>query len=116
MLSVTDTHRYDGHLPPLPREPVLPLQECLEAVRALTTDTCVHQALALLQNPDDNYDPANKFNACDVFRLAWENVRGQECIPCFLEQLGDIIRSGACVQGRTTRLYQFILISPSLTA
>jgi len=107
-MLTTQTHDYDGCLPPLPRPPSLSLDECLEAVRKLTTDSAVHQALDLLSDPATNYDPANNLNACDVFRLAWELVREQQCLPSLLEQLSDIIHSGSCVQGRTTRLYQLI--------
>ena len=109
MLTV-NTHDYDGRLPLLTRRSSISLDDCISSIRSLTIDPLVHQALNLLQDPANNYDPVNKMNACDVLCLAWECVRTHDTVDYVLEQLADIIRSGSCLQGRTTRLYQLIFL------
>jgi hypothetical protein len=103
-----DVHSYDGHLPPLQQEPSLSLAQALEEVRSLTAEPKVHTALQLLGDPSTNHDPLNNLNASTLFCLAWEKVKPSGQYSYFFEQLADIVEFGPCLQGRTTRLYQFV--------
>lgn len=108
MTHVTDTHSYDGLLPPLLEVPQMTLAECLVQIRAQCSDPFALEALKLIESGVGNYDESNKLDAADVLRAGWERIRDTEVRSVYFEQLADIVRSGSCPQGRTTRLIQFL--------
>ena len=86
------------------------LEQCVREITELCPDPLVHRAVQLIASGGaGNDDRANQLDAQIVLRCSWERVRYTETMPTFFEQLADIILSGPCAQGRTTRLMQFLL-------
>jgi len=59
-----------------------------------------------------NYDSANKLHACDLLYLLYEKIMVEEepeYMRLMLEQL-DEMSTGSCSQGRTTRLFQALVM------
>ena len=68
------------------------------------------RCITLLKSKQGNNDSANKVSVEDILPYVWTNIKqfdpdGQFV---FYEQLSDIITSGSCPQGRTTRLFQLM--------
>ena len=63
----------------------------------------------LLSDSHNNYDNLNKIHVHDLLPRTWRFIRLYDlnAILVFLEQLSDIVTSGSCSQGRTTRILQF---------
>lgn len=103
-----NTHFYDGKLTTPLSLPQLSLQQCLEEITlAGVGNATALQALTLFVD-EAATDDLNNLNISTVLRVSWQCVRDTELIPLYLEQLSDIVTSGSCAQGRTTRLVQFI--------
>eukprot|EP00164_Ancoracysta_twista_P000741 GFYU01000975.1.p1 GENE.GFYU01000975.1~~GFYU01000975.1.p1 ORF type:complete len:446 (+),score=106.77 GFYU01000975.1:47-1384(+) len=67
------------------------------------------KALTLLEGDNRNWDAKNQVDARDIMRYLWRYVKKYGDISfrvLLYEQLGDIVRSGSCPQGRTTRVWQ----------
>ena len=67
-------------------------------------------AIILMKNDlKNNYDQINDIRVEDILPRVWRFVKKYEKsgIQIFIEQLAEIVTSGPCAQGRTTRLYQF---------
>jgi hypothetical protein len=61
----------------------------------------------------NNYDDKNKINVELLLPIIWNkmtNYNELTIYDIFVEQLSDIIISGPCAQGRTTRLIQLLSI------
>jgi hypothetical protein len=63
----------------------------------------------LTSTPNQNYDNLNIIDVQVLLPRTWRFVKlyDELGIEVFLEQLIDIVVSGPCAQGRTTRIYQF---------
>jgi hypothetical protein len=109
MVLSTETHSYDGKLSKLSDTPTLSLEQCVQEIQTQCSDPIVHRSLKLITSGVGNMDTANNLDASIVLRLSWERVRETEVITVYFEQLADIVMSGPCPQGRTTRLMQFLL-------
>lgn len=72
------------------------------------------KTLHLLANDRrNNYDDKNKINTELLIPIIWNKVKNYNELTIydiFVEQLSDIIISGPCSQGRTTRLIQLLSI------
>jgi hypothetical protein len=67
----------------------------------------------LLNDRKNNYDEKNKINVELLLPMIWNKVKDYNELTIydiFVEQLNDIIISGPCAQGRTTRLIQLLSI------
>ncbi len=66
-----------------------------------------------------NYDPANNLHACDLLYLLYEKIcvdENTEYLTLLLTQL-DEMATGLCPQGRTTRLFQtLVMLKNDLTS
>lgn len=107
----TETHSYDGKLTHIEIcEPTLSLEQCVQEVTSKCADSHALQAVQLIASGVGNMDNSNNLCATYVFRASWERVRDiEQLFPLYFEQLADIVLSGSCPQGRTTRLMQFLL-------
>ena len=72
------------------------------------------KTLYLLANDRrNNYDDKNKIHTELLIPIIWNKVKKYDELTIydiFVEQLSDIIISGPCSQGRTTRLIQLLSI------
>jgi hypothetical protein len=72
------------------------------------------KTLHLLANDRrNNYDDKNQINTELLIPIIWNKVKNYNELTIydlFVEQLSDIIISGPCSQGRTTRLIQLLSI------
>tara|TARA_B100001248_G_C27386408_1_gene459906 strand:- start:1209 stop:1604 length:396 start_codon:yes stop_codon:yes gene_type:complete len=72
------------------------------------------KTLHLLANDRrNNYDDKNKIHTELLIPIIWDKVKKYNELTIydiFVEQLNDIIISGPCSQGRTTRLIQLLSI------
>ena len=72
------------------------------------------KTLHLLANDrENNYDDKNKIHTELLIPIIWNKVKKYNELTIydiFVEQLSDIIISGPCSQGRTTRLIQLLSI------
>ena len=67
----------------------------------------------LANDRKNNYDTKNKINIELILPNIWKKIKNyndNSLYLVFIEQLSDIIISGPCSQGRTTRIIQFLLI------
>lgn len=67
----------------------------------------------LANDRNNNYDKLNKINVELLLPITWNKIKKINELTIynlFVEQLSDIITSGPCSQGRTTRLIQFLNI------
>ena len=65
----------------------------------------------LANDRKNNYDDLNKIHTELLLPLVWTKIKEFDELSIydsFVEQLSDIIVSGPCSQGRTTRLLQFL--------
>lgn len=70
----------------------------------------VLKALTLLnEDRKENYDSKNDIHVEELLPRVWTNVKEYDDDGKFIfyEQVADILLSGKCAQGRTTRLLQF---------
>lgn len=62
----------------------------------------------------ENYDPKNDMYACDLLYIVYERIiRKDEMSPRYLEELIlqlEDMQTGPCPQGRTTRLFQILVM------
>jgi hypothetical protein len=62
----------------------------------------------------ENYDPKNDMYACDLLYIVYERIiRKDEMSPRYLEELLiqlEDMATGLCEQGRTTRLFQILVM------
>jgi hypothetical protein len=104
----TNVHDYDGRLNRKLEVPILSLRQCIIEITFQTSDPLVISAISLIASGQGNHDQANQLDADILLRLTWEKVRGTDLQPLYFEQLVDIVVSGSCPQGRTSRLLQFL--------
>ena len=67
----------------------------------------------LANDRKNNYDTKNKINIELILPNIWKKIKNyneNSLYLVFIEQLSDIIKSGPCSQGRTTRIIQFLSI------
>ena len=67
----------------------------------------------LANDRNNNYDELNKINVELLLPIIWNKIKQINELTIYdllVEQLSDIITSGPCSQGRTTRLIQFLNI------
>lgn len=67
----------------------------------------------LANDRKNNYDTKNKINIELILPNIWKKIKNyndNSLYLVFIEQLSDIIISGPCSQGRTTRIIQFLSI------
>jgi len=126
VMSLLDTHYYDGKLP------VAELKREIDRVAALSREMKVVACTSLLNLDMDprqkrnletiildfrdasrtNYDPTNDLDAGDLLYLCYERIADADFVALFLLQLQDM-STGMCPQGRTTRLFQVLLMTNS---
>jgi len=64
----------------------------------------------LLTTRQQNYDHKNKISVEQLLPVVWSQIKGNvDLQPVFLEQYLDIL-NGTCPQGRTTRLFQILML------
>ena len=71
-----------------------------------------HEANGRNPGGNPNFDPANNLFACDLLYLLCEKILYDGCeehIKLLLTQL-DEMATGLCPQGRTTRLFQILIM------
>tara|TARA_B110001454_G_scaffold161179_1_gene150610 strand:+ start:358 stop:753 length:396 start_codon:yes stop_codon:yes gene_type:complete len=67
----------------------------------------------LANDRKNNYDDKNKIHTELLMPIIWNKIKKYNELTMydtFVEQLADIILSGPCAQGRTTRLIQLLSI------
>ena len=67
----------------------------------------------LANDRNNNYDNKNKIHTELLMPIIWKKIKKYNELTMydiFVEQLADIILSGPCAQGRTTRLIQLLSI------
>lgn len=131
-----ETHSYDGLWGPiylgltikdaLYLKPALSIEDTLKEIRSalkhmmasgrpelakLTPDMArsAFAALDLIERDKmRNLDPANKVNVEDILSRVWRFVKRMSLSDgvLFFQQLADIVDSGTCPQGRSTRMFQ----------
>lgn len=55
-----------------------------------------------------NYDQTNSMYADDVLYMVCKNTKNADVLVYLSEQLSDILTSGQCAQGRSTRIFQVL--------
>ena len=123
----TDTHNYDYKIGPLYRkykvidkkllEQPLSFDETIDDIfkyADLITDkerfkNVIRTLELLISDSHNNYDDKNHISINDLLPRTFRFIKHYDNngILIFLEQLSDIVTSGQCSQGRTTRIYQF---------
>nr|QBK86274.1 MAG: uncharacterized protein LCMAC102_00690 [Marseillevirus LCMAC102] len=77
------------------------------------TIVCSHSFYGRLTAPiNRNYDSANNLHACDLLYLLYEKIcidDDTEYLTLLLTQLDEMV-TGLCPQGRTTRLFQTLVM------
>lgn len=126
-----ETHAYDGKMADVIEKNVENGCATLETINGAVLEI---QSLAIEFGVDWNathdtaiqlfkkmeYDTQNKIVCADVFvsvwrkvRLLFENVETRKenvfILQMFCEQLSDIVLSGPCAQGQTTRMLNFFI-------
>lgn len=67
----------------------------------------------LANDRKNNYDDKNKINVELLLPIIWNKIKNYNDLTLydiFVEQMSDIIISGPCSQGRTTRMIQLLSI------
>lgn len=67
----------------------------------------------LANDRKNNYDNKNKINVELLLPIIWNKIKNYNDLTLydiFVEQMSDIIISGPCSQGRTTRMIQLLSI------
>ena len=125
-----ETHHYDGHLKELYKKYIdadtkvhptfdQTLDLIFQDLKMLREkypqfkegSTLVLTCLKLLvDDKKGNYDDKNDIHVEQLLPRVWSNVKQFDDNGKFVfyEQIVDIIKSGPCAQGRTTRLIQFL--------
>ena len=129
-LTTLDTHDYDTRLTQIITTRQLITEnefkifvKCLTEIndflnqdKFLKVDSKINaqKTIHLLANDrKNNYDDKNKIHVELLLPIIWNKVNSYNELTIydiFVEQLSDIIISGPCAQGRTTRLIQLLSI------
>lgn len=110
----TATHDYDGTLVYTPSSLTLTLEEAIKkAGKAIEISKEVKKkghalkTLVLLSGERGNYDPSSKIKVDDLFREVMANDPDPDLLT---DILAEITTGGSCPQGRSTRLFQLLLV------
>lgn len=118
----TNTHFYDGKLKELVKhldgDAPVDFDETIADIAQDSEDlehpyiNNVTKCLELFKrDKTGNKDNANNITVENLLPIVWDNVKknyDDSGKIIFYEQLSDIVTSGPCAQGRTTRLIQFL--------
>lgn len=118
MIISINTHDYDGKLDTeligdLPTN--LPVDEKVGFIQSILNDEIKNNPRALnsynvILSGNGNYDNANKLDALDLLWLCCKHAENNKDFKeILIESLADI-QFGICSQGRTTRLFQILLL------
>src|SRR3990170_3701392 len=103
--SVSDLQKVDApELTAEKRELFTSLMDKLMAEKQTMAGYAVRAIIDGIRSPA-NFDPTNGIYADDILYLI---CKGDYPSEYFTEQLGDIITSGSCPQGRCARLFQIL--------
>ena len=128
--TTLETHDYDTRLTKvlttkqnLSKKELGTFIKCLEEINKflnedkflkVSSKINAQKTLHLLANDrKNNYDDRNKIHTELLVPIIWDKVKKYNELTIydiFVEQLSDIIISGPCSQGRTTRLIQLLSI------
>lgn len=109
-----DTHHYDGRIDTSNLSSISASTEekkkACEKFLTLNLNEGAKHFLTIIINDMDtnsNYDPTNKLKAGDILYKLLIHVDNADFVKQLEEQLLDL-RTGACPQGRSTRLFQLL--------
>tara|TARA_R110001599_G_scaffold318151_1_gene527683 strand:+ start:98 stop:493 length:396 start_codon:yes stop_codon:yes gene_type:complete len=128
--TTLETHDYDTRLTKVmttkkdvSNEEFKKFIKCLTEINNFLNQDCslkiqskinAQKTLHLLANDrQNNYDERNKIHTELLLPIIWNKIKSYNELTMydiFVEQLNDIITSGPCAQGRTTRLIQLLSI------
>lgn len=103
----TNTHTYDGKLNKIFKHDTPYNKEMFDVFYSrLTSPNAKKMSKIIEKNGSANNDKANGINALSLLMyIISKDVKG-DIFKNLEEQLSDILTSGQCAQGRTTRLIQ----------
>lgn len=112
---MTDTHSYDGKWGDNYRkiianiEPDISFIQAVYEIQSRSSDPRVSEVSRIIL-AGGNYDHSNRVDFCEMLPIVWSLVKDSPLESLFYEQYMDIL-NGSCPEGRSTRLYQVLLVA-----